>query len=86
MPIFAAETSLPNGGLTTLDLVVIGLYLAGMLCMGFVIAMRQKSTDDFFVGGRNLPVLAALDAPRQRERARETSEEVIEIVDDLQTS
>ena len=58
MPIFAAETSLPNGGLTTLDLVVIGLYLAGMLCMGFVIAMRQKSTDDFFVGGRNLPAWA----------------------------
>ena len=35
---------------------------------------------------RDAPVLAALDAPRQRERARQTSEEVIEIVDDLQTS
>ncbi|MBX7501595.1 L,D-transpeptidase family protein [Qipengyuania sp. YG27] len=35
---------------------------------------------------RDAPVLAALDAPRQRDRARETSEEVIEIVDDLQTS
>tara|TARA_B100001057_G_scaffold97457_1_gene94247 strand:- start:825 stop:2252 length:1428 start_codon:yes stop_codon:yes gene_type:complete len=40
--------------------------------------------DDIY--GRDAPVLAALDAPRQRERARETSEEVIEIVDDLQTS
>lgn len=35
---------------------------------------------------RDAPVLAALDAPRQRERARQTNEEVIEIVDDLQTS
>lgn len=40
--------------------------------------------DDIY--DRDAPVLAALDAPRQRERARETSEEVIEIVDDLQTS
>ena len=36
--------------------------------------------------GRDAPVLAALDAPRQSDRARKTSEEVIEIVDDLQTS
>ncbi len=35
---------------------------------------------------RDAPVLAALDSPRQRDRARETSEEVIEIVDDLQTT
>lgn len=43
-----------------------------------------RQFDDIY--GRDAPVLAALDAPRQRERARETSEEVIEIVDDLQTS
>ena len=43
-----------------------------------------RSFEDIY--GRDAPVLAALDAPRQRERARETSEEVIEIVDDLQTS
>jgi murein L,D-transpeptidase YcbB/YkuD len=36
--------------------------------------------------GRDAPVLAALDAPRQSDRARQTSEEVVEIVDDLQTS
>ncbi|MFW2449381.1 MAG: L,D-transpeptidase family protein [Qipengyuania pacifica] len=35
---------------------------------------------------RDAPVLAALDAPRQSDRARQTSEEVVEIVDDLQTS
>ncbi|WP_421989719.1 L,D-transpeptidase family protein [Qipengyuania sp.] len=43
-----------------------------------------REFDDIY--GRDAPVLAALNAPRQRERARETSEEVIEIVDDLQTS
>ena len=36
--------------------------------------------------GRDAPVIAALDKPRQSNRARETSEEVIEIVDDLQTT
>ncbi len=36
--------------------------------------------------GRDAPVLAALDAPRVADRARVTSEEVVEIVDDLQTS
>jgi murein L,D-transpeptidase YcbB/YkuD len=35
--------------------------------------------------GRDAPVLAALDAPRVADRARVTSEEVVEIVDDLQT-
>ena len=33
---------------------------------------------------RDAPVLAALDAPRQENRARETSEEAVEIVDDMQ--
>jgi SSS family solute:Na+ symporter len=46
---------LPTGGLTAIDLGVIGLYLAAMLVMGAVIARKQRSTDDFFVGGRNLP-------------------------------
>ena len=40
------------------DHVVIGLYLAAMLWMGFQIARKQRSTDDFFVGGRNLPAWA----------------------------
>jgi SSS family solute:Na+ symporter len=44
-----------TGGLTIVDGIVVGLYLAAMLTMGFVIARRNASTDDFFVGGRNLP-------------------------------
>ncbi len=34
---------------------------------------------------RDAPVLAALDAPRQQNRARKTSEEAVEIIDDMQT-
>lgn len=44
-----------SGGLTTFDAVVLAAYLAAMLAMGFVIARRNASTEDFFVGGRNLP-------------------------------
>ena len=36
--------------------------------------------------GRDEPVLAALDQPRQANRARKTSEEAVEIIDDLQTT
>ncbi|MCA9072075.1 MAG: hypothetical protein KDA84_24270 [Planctomycetaceae bacterium] len=42
-------------GLTLPDHVVIGIYLLSMLIMGLWIAFRQRSTDDFFLGGRNLP-------------------------------
>lgn len=47
-----------TGGLSGLDYVVIGLYLASMMAMGVWIARGQQSTDDFFVGGRNLPAWA----------------------------
>jgi murein L,D-transpeptidase YcbB/YkuD len=36
--------------------------------------------------GRDAPVLASFDAPRVANRARSTSEDVVEIVDDLQTT
>ena len=36
--------------------------------------------------GRDAPVLASFNAPRVGNRSRVTNEEVIEIVDDLQTS
>ncbi|HAA52943.1 MAG TPA: hypothetical protein DCE43_24730 [Planctomycetaceae bacterium] len=50
--------SIPEGGLTTADLVVIVIYLAAMMGMGIAIARRQKSTTDFFLGGRSLPAWA----------------------------
>ncbi len=49
---------IPTGGLATSDVVVIVLYLAAMMAMGLAIARRQKTTDDFFLGGRNLPAWA----------------------------
>ncbi len=45
-------------GLTIWDHAVVGVYLLSMLVMGVRIAVRQHSTDDFFVGGRNLPAWA----------------------------
>ena len=52
------DLCMPIAVLEAADHVVIGLYLAGMLWMGFSIARKQRSTDDFFVGGRNLPAWA----------------------------
>ena len=53
-----ATSVIPAGGLSTADLVVIVLYLAAMMGMGLAIARKQKSTDDFFLGGRSLPAWA----------------------------
>ena len=47
-----------DGGLSLLDHAVLGVYLVAMLVMGLVIARRQRSTEDFFLGGRSLPAWA----------------------------
>ena len=41
--------------LTTLDYLVIAVYLAAVTYFGIRIAGRQTSTDDYFLGGRDLP-------------------------------
>lgn len=51
--------------------------------MGTDVEGSMRSFADVY--GRDAPVLAALDAPRQRDRARKTSEEAVEIIDDMQT-
>ena len=38
-----------------LDWVVIGVYLAILLWLGFYFAKGQKSEKDYFLGGRNIP-------------------------------
>mgnify|MGYP002851140057 CR=1 FL=1 len=53
-----AAVTIPEGGLGAPDIVVISIYLAAMMGMGLAIAKRQKSTDDFFLGGRALPAWA----------------------------
>ena len=45
---------------------------------------EMKTFSDLYE--RDKPVLDALDAPRQENRARKTSEEAVEIIDDMQTS
>ena len=47
-----------QGGLTFIDVTVIVAYLLIMLYMGLKIARKQRSTEDFFVGGRDLPACA----------------------------
>ena len=38
---------------------VLGLYLASLLAMGFYFSRREKTTGDFFLGGRRIPWWAA---------------------------
>ncbi|MBM0169608.1 L,D-transpeptidase family protein [Altererythrobacter sp. C41] len=52
--------------------------------MGTDIDGEMRSFKDIY--GRDAPVLAALDQPRQENRARRTSEEAVEIIDDMKTT
>ncbi|GGD99925.1 hypothetical protein GCM10011515_19640 [Tsuneonella deserti] len=52
--------------------------------MGRDINGQLRQFNDIY--GRDAPVLASFDAPRVANRARSTSEDVVEIVDDLQTT
>jgi murein L,D-transpeptidase YcbB/YkuD len=51
--------------------------------MGTDIDGQLRTFSDIY--GRDAPVLASFDQPRQANRARKSSEKVVEIVDDLQT-
>lgn len=52
--------------------------------MGRDITGKLRQFSDIY--GRDAPVLASFDAPRVADRARTSSEDVVEIVDDLQTT
>ncbi len=43
----------------TLNYIVLGLYLAALLAMGFFFSKREKGTDDFFLAGKRIPWWAA---------------------------
>ncbi|HMP73741.1 MAG TPA: sodium/solute symporter [Kiritimatiellia bacterium] len=45
-------------GLTTLNVVILISYVGAMIGVGVWFARRQRSGDDYFLGGRNLPWLA----------------------------
>lgn len=44
-----------SSGLHTFDYAIVALYMAGMLAIGWWCSRTQESTEDFFVGGRNMP-------------------------------
>lgn len=52
--------------------------------MGTDIDGEMRAFKDIY--GRDAPVLAALDAPRQEDRARRTDEKAVEIIDDMKTT
>lgn len=41
--------------LTTLDVAAIGAYLVGVVAFGIWVGGKQKTSDDYFLGGRDLP-------------------------------
>ncbi|MCP4643338.1 MAG: sodium/solute symporter [bacterium] len=47
------------GTLGALDLGVMALYFAVLVAMGFYFSKREKTTEDFFLGGRRVPWWAA---------------------------
>src|SRR5579872_3722109 len=59
-----AETSLPgtpmpiDSGLKSLDYAAIGLYMVGTFGISLWFGRKQKTVDDFFVGGRHMPWFA----------------------------
>jgi SSS family solute:Na+ symporter len=52
--ILAAAGENVNASFSRLNYLTLGLYLAFMLCIGFYFSRREKSTDDFFLGGRRV--------------------------------
>ena len=45
-------------GLQGLDYVVVGVYLLGVLAVGVYFSRHQSRSEDYFVGGRQMPWLA----------------------------
>lgn len=43
--------------ITTLDSVIIVIYIVGMLIMGYFIGKDNKDQEDFFLAGRSMPWL-----------------------------
>ena len=37
-----------------IDWIVFGVYMAGVLCVGFYFYLKNKDTDDYYVGGRQM--------------------------------
>jgi SSS family solute:Na+ symporter len=49
-----SDTELPTGGLAPLDWLIIALYVVGMIALGWYFSRKQRSTEEYFVGGGNM--------------------------------
>jgi SSS family solute:Na+ symporter len=47
-------------GFSTIDYVIVGLYLAGVTVFGLMVSGKQRSTTDYFLGGHRIPWWAVL--------------------------
>ena len=57
--VLAASERRTTSAFGTLDFVVIGAYFAALIAMGLWLSRRERSTEDFFLGGRRVPWWAA---------------------------
>ncbi len=57
--VLSAKGMKPEGHFFPLDYGVLIAYLLGMVWIGFIMAGREETTDDFFLGGRRVPWWAA---------------------------
>lgn len=57
--VYAAKFNLETARFGFLNYTVLALYLLALLAIGFYFSKREKSTDDFFLGGKRIPWWAA---------------------------
>ncbi len=57
--VYQVEPHRPKPAFGLINGTVLGLYLLALVCMGVYFSRREKSTADFFVGGRRVPWWAA---------------------------
>jgi len=57
--VLVAPLTPTKAGFRTLDYIVLVVYLSALVAMGVYFSRREKSTDDFFLGGKRVPWWAA---------------------------
>jgi len=57
--VLSATLQRSQRGLSTLDYAVLSIYFAALVAMGVWFSRRERTTEDFFLGGRRIPWWAA---------------------------
>ncbi|MBN1421031.1 MAG: sodium:solute symporter [Planctomycetes bacterium] len=57
--VFFGKPVPPRTSFAAIDAIVFALYFAALIAMGFHLARREKTTRDYFLGGRRIPWWAA---------------------------